>query len=107
MEKLFIHLFTNYLERYQDSEGAFKKIGEILETPEEVLYEKLKAAFEQAHRIRIFKKYDISLKLDSIGSKIDTSELPDDVINELMELVIDPKLLKKHMTEVIKKHRIT
>lgn len=102
-EKLYLHLFTEYMERYCDSNAALKEVGFILDTPDELMWKKLREAIEQANRIRIFKENNISLTVDSIKSKLDMSDLPEDIIEQLMGNVIDLELLKSSMTTVIKK----
>lgn len=104
MNKLFIHLFANYIERYQDSNGALREIDAILKTDEDVLYANLRDAIQQAHRIRICKENGIGLSYDSMGSHIDNKNIPKDVLEQLLEIQVEIPQLKKFINaELIKR----
>ena len=66
--KLFLYAFATGMERFRDSKGALKYIDDILNTPEEILWQEVLESIQQANRI------------DSINKHGTTKELLNDVI---------------------------
>lgn len=101
MEKLFIHLFTKYMETYQDTAGSLRAIEDILNTEDDVLLADLRDAIQQAHRIRVCRDNNIDLSYDSLGSHIDNKNLSKDVLKQLIKPQIEIPQLKKFINKQI------
>ena len=99
-DKLFLYAFSTGIERLGDTKEALKRIDDILNTPEDVLWLGLEDAYQQQHRLKIFSHYDIDTE---IGSDIDMNGLPDTILDELFEKSINPRVLKQFVTKEIQK----
>ena len=91
-EKLFIHLFTKGIEHYRDSSGTLKAIDDILKKDEEILYDELKEAFNQANRVRLMHQYGVPMDM---GEPIENKNLPPNLYERLVKDVADIEKLKK------------
>lgn len=98
MEKLFIHLMTRGIEYYEDTQGTLREIHRILDTPEDVLYQELQQAYQQAHRKMILRKHGVPM---DIGEEITTDPK---ILDELLKTQVTIERLKKLVKSQIAKH---
>lgn len=82
--KLFLYAFATGMEQLGDSQGALRRIDEILKTPEEHLWMELKESIEQAKRLKILKANKVDLSPGSLGSDINILENSETVLKELL-----------------------
>ena len=99
-KKLFLYAFASGMERLRDSRGALKYIDDILNTSDEQLYKDLLESIQQANRVNILSKHNIDMEM---GSEINLDNLPENVINELLENVITLDDLKRTIEPKINK----
>jgi hypothetical protein len=97
-KKLFLYAFATGIEKLGDSKQALKRIDDILNTPEDVLWYELEQAIQQQHRIKIFEHYGIDME---ICSEIDMMGLPHTILEELLDKAIDPRKLKQIINKEI------
>ena len=101
MDKLFIHLFTEYLERYRDTSGALRAVDDILNTTEPVLLKNLQDAYNQSHLVRHLMQNGIGLMHFDIGSGIDMSELDESALEGFKTPDIKIETLRRFINEQI------
>lgn len=101
--KLFLYAFATGMELFNDSQGALRRIDEILKTDEEVLWKNLKDSIEQSKRINILKDAGVDLRADQIGSDMNIPN-SDEVLAKLLKSAsIDEFELKAAVQKLINK----
>jgi len=100
-DKLYIHLMIKGIEHYGDSKTVINKIHDILNTSEDELFTELHQAFNQAKRLNILKKHGVPMSIENLGEQIDDTNLPDDILEQLLSEAIDINTLRNVMTKQI------